>query len=190
MSSFTHESDSYYHVNRNKTCIKLRMELARFYAKYNELDSEFALLIDYHKHSGTKRAYLVNLLKLRIIDSFMVSHGCGDNPWGRDESRISPQFSNRFDSHCSSLGRFKIGKRGYSSWGNKVKYTLHGLDTTNSNAKKRVVVLHGWENVPDEEVYPAGTPEGWGCPAVSVKTMNYLDSCFRNKPKPVLLWTY
>ncbi|WP_317616906.1 murein L,D-transpeptidase catalytic domain-containing protein, partial [Elizabethkingia miricola] len=42
---------------------------------------------------------------------------------------------------------------------------MHGLEETNSNALKRVIVFHSWDKMSDEEVFPKGSPEGWGCPA-------------------------
>lgn len=154
-----------------------------------KMNKEMAILINYHLHSGLKRGYIVDLKLKKAIDSFMVSHGCGSNSWGQDFSKTSPQFSNEPESHCSSLGKYKIGERGYSNWGINVKYLMHGLEKTNSNALKRTIVLHGWGDVPENEVHPGGTIEGWGCPAVSNSCMTKLDSLLK-KQKNVLLWTY
>ena len=71
-----------------------------------------------------------------------------------------------------------------------VNYRLHGLESTNSNAFSREIVLHSWESVADLETYPKGTPEGWGCPAVSDNTMRTLDSLLQNSGENVLLWIY
>jgi hypothetical protein len=65
---------------------------------------------------------------------------------------------------------------------------MYGQDPTNSNAVKRVVVLHSWDYTPDEEVYPDGTPESWGCPAVSNTTMKKLDELLGSSNKKMLLW--
>lgn len=163
---------------------------AKSYCIKHRMDTSFAILIDYSIHSGKKRAFLINLQKDSIIDTLLVSHGCGDMPWGYDYSKEAPQFSNDFESHRSSLGKFKIGSRGYSSWGINVKYTLHGLETSNSNALKRIIVMHGWGDVTDQEVYPRGTPEGWGCPAFSNAGMQKIDSILQKIKKPVLLWAF
>ena len=115
---------------------------------------------------------------------------CGNKPWSGDMTKTSPVFSNTPDSHLSSLGKYRIGKRGYSNWGIHVNYRLHGLESTNSNAFSRDIVLHSWESVADLETYPKGTPEGWGCPAVSDNTMRELDSLLQNSGENVLLWIY
>lgn len=163
---------------------------AKSYCRKHRMDTSFAILIDYSIHSGKKRTFLVDLQNDSIIDTLMVSHGCGDMPWGYDFSKDAPQFSNDFESHRSSLGKFKIGSRGYSSWGINVKYTLHGLEASNSNALKRIIVMHGWGDVTDHEVYPRGTPEGWGCPAFSNAGMTKIDSLLKSKKNAVLLWGF
>lgn len=167
-----------------------KIKSAKSYAKTRNLDTGLALLIDYKIHSGKKRAFLVDLSLNKPIDSFLVSHGCGLNPWGGDYSKEKPTFSNEPESHCSSLGHFKIGIKGKSSWGIFIKYFLHGLDSSNNNALKRQIVLHGWSEVSDSEIYPEGTPEGWGCPAFSNAVMTLLDSAIQTRSKPILLWSF
>jgi hypothetical protein len=67
---------------------------------------------------------------------------------------------------------------------------LHGLESTNNNAVKRQIVLHSWSDVADKEVYPHGTPEGWGCPAVGNNFMKILDGKLKQTEQPVLLWIF
>ncbi len=160
---------------------------AKKYTKTKKLDTQLCIIIQMNMHSGLKRAFITDLKKYKNIDSFMVSHGCGKNSWGNDNSKDNPQFSNEDGSHLSSIGKYKIGERGHSQWGINVKYLLFGLESTNSNALKRTIVLHSWDDVTDNEIYPNGTAEGWGCPAVSNKTMKKLDSIIQKHPR-MLLW--
>jgi hypothetical protein len=141
-------------------------------------------------HSGLPRLWLWDFNAGKVIAEGLVSHGCCDNPWGEDDSKESPIFSNVPDSHCSSLGKYLLGKRGVSSWGVKINYLMHGLEKTNSKATARDIVFHSWGNVSDKAVYPAGTPEGWGCPAVSDNFFMKIDPYVRNSPKPVLFWMF
>lgn len=170
--------------------LKEKSKLATEYCKANKFNTDFCILIDMSLHSGKKRAFLWNLKNDSILATGMCAHGCGSNPWGETTTKDKPKFSNTCDSHCSSIGKFKIGKRGYSNWGIKVNYLLHGLESTNSNALKREIVLHSWEDVSDEEVYPNGVPEGWGCPAVSNAFMKIIDPKLKASEKPVLLWMF
>lgn len=185
--------------NENKTEIlsteKPRVEInysdyykeAKQYCKTNKLNPNQFILIDLGLHSGYKRFFVYDFKKNEVSKSYMVSHGCGDNQWGKTSSKEKPQISNEFDSHCSSLGKYVILDRGVSQWGIKVNYVLQGKDKTNSNARSRAIVLHSWEAISDNEVYPYGTPEGWGCPAISNESMKELDELLKTNKK-VLMW--
>lgn len=182
-------------VSRNE---KLRNEIkdidysqyfqeAKQYSKNNNLNQDKFILIDLGLHSGLKRFFVYDFKKKKILNSFMVSHGCGNNQWGKTSSKENAPVSNEFDSHSSSLGKYVIADRGVSQWGIKVNYLLQGKEKTNSNAVNRAIVLHSWEVVPNNEVYPEGTPEGWGCPAVSNESMKKIDEILKQN-KNVLMW--
>jgi len=163
------------------------MDSALAYCHESTLDTSFMILIDMDIHSGRERLFVYDFSRDSIVDSGLVSHGCCDGSWGMDESKDSPLFKNVAESHCSSLGKYRIGARGWSNWGIHVNYKLHGLENLNDKAYERYIVLHSWEMVSDEEVYPDGTPEGWGCPAVSNALMKRLDERLSTS-KDVLLW--
>jgi hypothetical protein len=160
------------------------------FCKAKNFNSDFCILIDMSLHSGIKRFLVWDFNKDSIMYSFLVGHGCCANQWSDDNSKDNPQFSNADGSHCSSLGKYKIGERGYSEWGIRIKYALYGLEVSNSNAFARSIVLHSWEEIPDEEIYPEGTAEGWGCPALSNNSFKILDTLLKASTKPVLLWIY
>lgn len=163
---------------------------AEQFVKEKKWNTSFCLLADLSMHSGTKRLFVWDFERDTIARAFLVAHGCGSSAWSLDFSRKEPVFSNVDGSHCSSLGRYQIGERGYSQWGIHVKYLLHGIDKTNSNALKRYIVLHSWDAMTDEEIFPSGSAESWGCPAVSNNAMETIDSILKKTDKPVLLWMY
>lgn len=158
------------------------------YCNKKGLNTDFFFLVDMGRHSGLKRFFVYDFMTRSAKDSFMVSHGCGVNPWSSDKSKTSPLFSNEHGSHLSSLGKYIIGQRGYSQWGINVKYLLHGMEKTNSNALARTIVFHSWEAVGENETFPEGTPEGWGCPAVSNNSMKIIDSMLRKRNDKTLMW--
>ena len=160
------------------------------YCKNKGFNTDFCILVDMRIHSGKDRIFIWNFNNSSINQSGLCSHGCGDSPHSGDETKTAPIFSNKPNSHLSSLGKYKIGARGYSNWGINVNYKLHGLETTNKNAHERLIVLHSWKYVSDTPVYPNGTPEGWGCPAVSNDMMRILDEKLQSTSKPVLLWVF
>ncbi|CAM3596297.1 murein L,D-transpeptidase catalytic domain-containing protein [Elizabethkingia occulta] len=170
--------------------LKQKAEEALLYNKQNKLNTDFCILIDMSIHSGLNRFFIWDFKQNNIIEKYLVGHGCGTNSWSSDESAGKAEFSNEDGSHLSSLGKYKIGARGYSNWGINVKYIMHGLEETNSNAVKRVIVFHSWDKMSDEEVFPKGSPEGWGCPTVSNNVMKIIDLKLKNSAKPVLMWIY
>jgi len=160
------------------------------FCRKNDFNQEYCFLIDMGIHSGLNRFFVYDFNKGKISRSMLVGHGCGNYPWSFDWSKNKPGFSNVDGSHLSSLGKYKIGKRGWSDWGINVKYTLHGLDATNSNAESRYIVFHSWEKVAEKEIYPDGTAEGWGCPTISNNNMKIIDPMLQASKKPVLMWIY
>lgn len=160
---------------------------AKAYCKKNSLNQSKFILIDLDVHSGLKRFFVYDLKNKTITNSYMVSHGCGDHMWSWTSSKENAPISNEPDSHCSSIGKYVISSRGVSQWGIKVNYLLIGKDKTNSNAVKRAIVLHSWDKISSKEVYPKGTPEGWGCPAVSNENMKEIDALLKTN-KNMLMW--
>jgi hypothetical protein len=174
----------------NKSKLQVKAKEALDFCKRKGYNSNFCFLIDMSLHSGVNRFFIWNFLEAKIEDSLLVAHGTGNYPWNNDFTKENPSFSNKDGSHCTSLGKYKIGIRGYSDWGIHVKYLMHGLEESNSNALARQVVFHSWERVSDTEVYPDGTPEGWGCPAISNAKMLLIDKKLKASKSPVLMWIY
>ncbi|SEW47347.1 L,D-transpeptidase catalytic domain [Chryseobacterium wanjuense] len=153
-------------------------------------NTDFCILIDMSVHSGVKRLLIWDFKNNSVSKKYLVGHGCGANPWSSDGSKNDPEFSNEDGSHLSSLGKYKLEGRGYSDWGINVKYLMHGLEKTNSNALKRFIVFHSWNLMSDDDVFPEGSPEGWGCPTISNNAMREIDPMLQNSKKPVLMWIY
>jgi len=158
------------------------------YCKKNGFNEDYYFLLDLSIHPGKNRFFVYDFKENKISDKNLVTHGSCDQFEENPDKWEKAKFSNKTDSHCSMKGKYKIGKRDYSSWGINVKYWLHGLEKTNENAVKRVVVLHSWSAVSSKEIYPKVSPLSWGCPAVSDVFMRKLDTRLQKSEKPVLLW--
>jgi len=157
------------------------------FAKANKKNETIAFMIDYSLHSGKNRFFVVDLEKEEIIKRALVCHGsCKKEAKNNEKAK---NFSNVSESFCTSLGMAIMGERAYSQWGKNYKYWIDGLETSNSNMRKRVVVLHAWEHVPDEEIYPRPLVMSWGCPTVSIAFLDDLDRILK-KNKDVLLYSF
>lgn len=158
------------------------------YCKRHKFNESYYFLLDLSIHSGKNRFFVYDFGQKKVIDQNLVTHGACDHFETNLTKYDTAKFSNKQDSHCSMKGKFKIGKRDHSSWGIHVKYWLHGLEENNKSAVDRVVVLHSWSKVSNEEIFPGYSPLSWGCPAVSDQFMEKLDTKLQASTKPVLLW--
>lgn len=127
------------------------------YCQQNGFNQEYYFLVDLDIHSGKNRFFVYDFKARKITNRNLVTHGACDGLETNTTKWEKAKFSNANNSHCSAKGKYKIGKRDYSGWGIKVKYWLHGLEKTNSNAEQRVV-LHSWSAVANEEIFPDYTP--------------------------------
>lgn len=170
---------------KNTVIVKLKNKAAsaKTYAAANGYNTTQCFLIDMSVHSGKKRFFVYNLVKDSVELEGLVTHGGGGN--SKDEN---VSFSNVPNSNCTSLGKYKIGNAYRGTFG--LAYKLHGLESSNSNAFRRFVVLHGHSCVPDEDVSPFSICTSLGCPTVSPSFLQELKIIIDQSSKPVLLWIY
>jgi len=155
------------------------------YVKENDFNTEYCFLVDMSIPSGKKRFFVYNIRKDSIESSSLVSHGSGSYKPGCNDQL---EFSNLPNSYATSLGKYKIGNAYNGTFG--LSFKLYGLDSTNSNAYQRAIVLHSDRYVSETETYPRHIFESAGCPAVSPSFLPLLNKYIKNSSKPVLLWIY
>ena len=169
--------------SENTAIINILTKKVNNYAIQNDMSTEYCFLIDMSLPSGRNRFFIYDLKKNTIINSGLVSHGsCNETFLAR------PKFSNESKSGCSSLGKFKVGEFYTGKYGKS--FRLYGLDNCNSNTYKRAVVIHGYDCVPDEEIYPRVLCNSLGCVMVSYKYFDKISSLIRKSEKPIVLWIY
>lgn len=152
------------------------------FCKKNNMDTTIGFMVNMHLPCNTNRFFVVSFKTGKILYSGLVAHGSGSNG-----SFIPTTFSNTNNSLATSLGKYKIGERYMGQYG--LAYKLNGLETTNSNAYMRAVVLHAHQCVPSAEVAYA-ICQSWGCPTVATSFMQTLDTQLKGRKKPVGLWIY
>jgi L,D-transpeptidase catalytic domain len=153
------------------------------YTIKNNFNNRYCFLIDMKMASGSKRFFVYDLKNDSILLAGLVTHGSGLNNF-----TDSAVFSNVPGSNCTSLGKYKIGKSYFGTFG--LAYKLYGLDKTNSNAFDRFVVLHSHPCVPDYEITPRHICRSWGCPTISPLFLNQLKMYIDRSDKPILLWIF
>lgn len=154
------------------------------YARDHQYNNDYCLLVDMSLPSGKKRLFVYNLKKDSIEFAGLVANGSGSWRAGTEELL----FSNTINSSMTSLGKYSIGNSYYGNFG--LSYKLHGLDSINSNAYKRTIVLHSYATMPDIEVYPNLSPLSAGCPMVSADCLGLLRQYIKASKEPLLLWIY
>lgn len=163
--------------------LKQKAEMARDYANANGYNMVYCFLVDMHMPSGKNRFFVYNLETDSVEIAGLVSHGKGSENGSEDLS-----FSNKPNSYCTSLGRYKIGRSYNGDFG--LSYKLMGLDKTNNKAFTRSVVLHSYNGVPNKEVYPALICVSEGCPTVSPEFLSQVKTYLDASQQPILLWIY
>lgn len=153
------------------------------YAKENGYSTATCFLVDMSIESGKNRFFVYDLAKDSIADAGLVAHGCCNQTFlnGR-------KYGNENGCGCTSLGKYKIGKPYQGRFGKA--YKLYGLDSSNSNAYNRFVVLHSFYAVPERETAPYPICQSNGCPMVSPGFMQRLQLVLDKSPRPILLWIY
>jgi hypothetical protein len=152
------------------------------FAQQNNYNSSIGFLVDMRLPSGKKRFFVYDLQQDSILFSGLIAHGNCNSGF-----LAEAKFSNTPDCGCSSLGRYSVGYKYSGKFGEAFK--LYGLDSSNSNAFNRYIVLHGYGEVPDKE---SDDPicNSLGCPMVSHPFLAELDRQISKVKKPILLWMF
>jgi hypothetical protein len=111
---------------------------------------DIAAVADYGLHSSQPRLHFANL-EVGTVKSFLVAHGMGSDP---DHTGWLQSFSNELGSNATSRGGYLTCEWYEGKYGTSIR--LKGLDTDDSNALDRAIVLHPATYVSEEHV------EKWG----------------------------
>lgn len=168
---------------RTLTLIQKRADELETYARQNGYSTRFCFMIDMNIHSGRKRFFVYDMKHDSILYAGLVAHGSCEQDFLKEA-----RFSNKPGGGCTSLGKYKIGYSYYGQYGKAFK--LFGLESSNSNAYQRAVVLHGYDCVPNQEIYPKAVCNSMGCPMISYEFLEKISSVINKSEKPVLLWVY
>lgn len=131
-------------------------------------------VIDYSLPSTVPRMWVFDLEKNALLHELHVTHGA------KSGALKATQFSNRNESHQSSLGVFLTketyhGRQGYS-------LRLDGLEQgINDNARRRGIVIHGADYATETFASKYGRLGlSHGCPAIDPKVLNKVIADVKN----------
>lgn len=157
---------------------------AQQYAKKHNLNEKYCLLVDYSLPSGTPRCFLWDFKNNNLKAEMHALHGSGGG-----STPEKPVFSNKINSHCSSLGHYKITKRRGHMFPRG--FYMRGLDKTNSNAEARAIMIHpsDWADYYKEyEFIPLGG--SLGCVSITTEGINILEPIILKETELLLLWSF
>lgn len=158
-------------------------------ARQHNADTRYLILVDYSIPSNDYRLFIWDTEQDKIVEKFWCAHGFGG---GSTPER--PVFSNTFGSNCSSLGWFLI-ERGVgvsSHWGYQY-HAVDGLEASNSNARRRQILIHPWSSVSHDYEAKISRPMNLdgrcaGCFTTTDEGYKLIDQYVRSRTKRILLY--
>jgi hypothetical protein len=126
-----------------------------------------------------KQSARFSVISLKTGDILAASHVLN----GRQDEQGRVIYSNVPESYTSSRGFAKVSERYMGQFGKAFK--LDGLEATNSNMRRRAIVLHAYPGVGASASF-----NSQGCPTVSPSFLEELDEYYiKPSRKPILLLT-
>lgn len=150
------------------------------FCKENNLSTEYAVFVDFSKHSGRERYMIYSFTKHKVIFRCLCASGLNKN-----------KFSNRPGSNLSSLGKYCITNENYNMSIGRKGLVVDGMESTNSNARNRKILIHYSEvlNSFPKSIFPIpiiGDEISHGCFSITTEGVKKT----KELGKPTLLWAY
>lgn len=162
--AFVNESEvlnRYSYLDRKKEVPQVLLRKAILYFDANKAafrNQRYISIVDFSKRSNLPRFFLINMND-GTVASLRTTHGSGSD---RENDGYAESFGNLSGSNKSSLGFYKVAEDYHGRFGHSIR--LDGLSSTNSNARARAVVVHGYDYAWEKNVIQGLS---WGCIAVA-----------------------
>lgn len=152
-------ADKYSHIDQDKIVPARLLTKALNFFEANPTrikNKRYMGVIDFSQHNSKKRFYIIDM-ESGEVERYLTAHGKNSDP---DFDGMATKFSNTPESLMSSLGHYVTAETYYGEHGYSLR--LDGLSTTNSNARRRAIVIHGASYVRDIPLIG----RSYGCPAL------------------------
>jgi hypothetical protein len=122
-------------------------------------------VVDFDLHSAEPRMFVFDVIAQKT-DAYLCAHGKGSE--GPSDDGFANVFSNESGSNATSLGIYRCAETYHGHNGYSLR--LDGLELTNSNARPRLIVVHGADYVSEAFAKKHGRiGRSEGCPALDHK---------------------
>jgi hypothetical protein len=140
-----------------------------------KIQNNLLTIIDFSLSSSKNRLWIIDMDTREIILNTLVAHGQNTG------LEFAEHFSNKNESHQSSLGFYVTGETYIGSHGLSLK--LDGMEAgINDNARKRAIVIHGADYVSQSFIANNNRlGRSFGCPAIPVKQTKEIIQTIKNK---------
>jgi hypothetical protein len=141
----------------------------------SKIQNNLLTIIDFSISSAKNRLWIINMDTREILVNTLVAHGENTG------LEYAEHFSNKNESHQSSLGFYLTGETYFGSHGMSLK--LDGMEKgINDNARKRAIVVHGADYVSQAFVSSNNRlGRSFGCPAIPVNQTKKIIQIIKNK---------
>jgi hypothetical protein len=144
------------------------------YSKLEEKDlveKKILTIVDFTLSSKKKRMWVLDMENNKVLFHSLVAHG------QKTGGEFATKFSNKVNSHQSSLGFYVTGETYYGK--NGLSMFIDGMEEKfNSKARDRYVVMHGANYANPEFINKLGRlGRSYGCPAIpTALTQDVIDT--------------
>lgn len=156
-------------------CFSLAMNGFQKLKERGLVEKNILTLVDFSLSSNTKRLWVIDLDKGKILFQTLVAHGRNTG------EEFANNFSNKAESFQSSIGFYATGEIYNGKHGLSLK--LDGLEKgLNDKARDRAVVIHGADYVSESFIRQnKRLGRSQGCPAIPVEMNEKIISVIKNK---------
>lgn len=160
------------------------------YCHAHNLYSGSIIIVDFAIRSSQDRFFVVNTQNGAVEISSRCATGSGSG-----DGTYPPKFSNEPGSNCSSLGHFAVLGTRRMNTRRLNSFVLNGLDSTNSNARLRAILIHPSKTIDAYAdsagiLIPPSSEVSSGCFAIESAAMTKLEGIFSSAGRPMLLYAF